>query len=105
MPKLAHARVHNRNAGPAPLPSRQVCGVIFWVTPGKRLEPLIQRRIRGVRKVIQQVMSKVAPAKLAYELLRIRNDTGRTTAGSLRFSQGHQPERRYLTKMQRSRQP
>jgi hypothetical protein len=64
MPQLAHARVHQGNAGSAPLPGRE--DFRFRFCPGKVLKALVQWLFRRRRKMEQQVMGEFPPSQFAH---------------------------------------
>jgi hypothetical protein len=68
MPEFAHAGIDDRIAGAAALPRLERCVV---VAPGKCVKTRLQILRSEIRKMMQQVVGKFAPAKLAQELLDI----------------------------------
>jgi hypothetical protein len=64
MPQLAHAGIDDRIPTQPTLPGTQLTRV---APPLELVKTRIQRRIGGVRKVIEEVVRELTPAELADE--------------------------------------
>ncbi len=63
VPQLAQSRINDRYTGVAALPIVQLGGA--GIGPAEAIEARIEVLVRRLRKMVQQVVGKITPAKLA----------------------------------------
>lgn len=98
MPELAHAGIDDRNASAAPLPGLQ-CNRIDRC-PIESCKARVEILVGGVREVMQQVIGKVAPAKLP----DIGIDFCAIARSAMRLQGAGDPPRRNFAEVQMRRQ-